>query len=216
MIKTTETILDPPFQFKKKLDNILFSVNNYSCETLEAIGPAKKPMDGSLYTNQDNLIQDNLIQNDPKLLPNNKIISRNIDFTVNKPKKLFNYLTNDCIEEKKTEEPINYKYNRIILEKNYGGDDGEAQDEDIDTMIQNIKYSIKKINQNIVSKKKNTLILNSTIFRNYKSIVSEQQFLNEKYEALEITEFLRQCNEELNDFNELDDLIMIDEFLKGI
>lgn len=209
MINSSETVLDPPFQFKNKLD-ILFNVNNYSCETLKPNGPSQNTNFGLKYTTQQ--VEENII-------PNNTIISRNIDFTVNTPKKLFNYLINDCTEENKVEEPINYKYNRIILDKNYGGDDGESQDEDIDTMIQNIKYSIKRINQNIVSKKKNTLILNSTIFRNYKKgggIQREQQFLNEKYEELEITDFLRKCNEELSNFKDLDDIILYDEFLKGI
>ena len=209
MINSSETVLDPPFQFKKKLD-ILFNVNNYSCETLNPVGQQESPKYGLTYTTQQ--VEENII-------PNNTIISRNIDFSVNKPKKIFNYLINDCTEENKIEEPINYKYNRIILDKNYGGGDGESQDEDIDTMIENIKYSIKRINQNIVSKKKNTLILNSTIFRNYRKDGSnqmEQDFLNEKYEELKITDFLTECNKELSDFKDLDDIIIYDEFLKGI
>ncbi len=81
---------------------------------------------------------------------------------------MFNYLVNDCKKEPEIEEPINYKYNRIIIDKNYGNDDdGESQDEDIDSMIKDIKNDIKRINKNITYKKKDTMILNTTMFKNY-------------------------------------------------
>ena len=204
MINPSETVLDPAFQFKKKMD-ILFSVNNYSCETLKPVMVEENSDYGLMYTT-DKL--------EGPTEANNTIVTRNIDFITKKPKNMFNYLVNDCKKEPEIEEPINYKYNRIIIDKNYGNDDdGESQDEDIDSMIKDIKNDIKRINKNITYKKKDTMILNTTMFKNYEK---NEEWLNKKYYELNNKKILQQSNDVLKALKDIDDYIFADNIFKRI
>ena len=149
---------------------------------------------------------------------NLELVLRNTDIQEKKLPKGFNYLINNCIKEETYEEPENVKYDRLLFSRNSYSSSGGKEDENIDAMIESIKKDIANIKRKPkrLAKRKNTMILYTTIFRSYNlynNRINEQDFLDSEYEKLKVTKFLTDCNKELEKLNTIDKFFQLDNFL---
>jgi hypothetical protein len=201
MIKNISTTLDYPFSFNKKMDDLLLKKTNFDYQVIDTDSNKKNTPDPNLKmkTTQTN---------------NLELILRNTDIQEKRLPKGFNYLINNCIKEETYEEPENVKYDRLLFSRDSYSSSGGKEDENIDAMIESIKKDIANYDSMIEKKRKNTMILYTTIFRSYNlynNRINEEDFLDSEYEKLKVTKFLQDCNKELKELNTIDDFFQLEK-----
>ena len=71
----------------------------------------------------------------------------------------------------------------------------DGEDEDIDAMLIKIKESIKNYKGKISKNSQRTFFLTTTIYKNYtKNGLNEADFIKAKYDELNVTNFMNDCN----------------------
>jgi len=141
----------------------------------------------------------------------NQIISRDANYIqVNKKKNNFNSIINDCVEKENYHEDENDKYNRLLI--CCKDDSGISDDEDIDTMLINIKENIQNYKKKIAMKNQRTKFLISTVLKENTSQVGSQinqQNLEKMYNEINAKEFMDKSNILLDELSPIDDLLVI-------
>lgn len=152
--------------------------NEFSLNTRPKVFSLLIPIKYENVTNNYNGIDDN---NNPVV---EQINSRNIKLNDIENMKPYDYIFNNCkIIDIDYTETLENKYNRIIYKKI---EPSEPQEEDIDSLIKNIKIEIISIQNKIIKKHSDTLCIES--------------FLGKTTFQGEDADLLRRCDDKLRPF----------------